>query len=281
MSSLAYPLCCLPNFNIPLSSLLGKGMVDNYISLTCHPIRRIRTMFEMKVIPIRTRMFRQGDSLEDFIVEHLARPNEGGIIAVTSKIVALSQGRVVSLTGPMEKERWIRKGSSQTLKTPWCFLTKVNGEWVANAGVDESNADGSLILLPRNIQRTAASLITRLKKRYRLQRLGVIITDTRICPMRVGTMGVAVGYAGFAPIKNYVGMPDLFGRKLKRTQANNVNALAIAAVLVMGEGAERRPLAVIEGADVVFGGHAPSIASLTIDPRDDLYNAAYANRRRH
>src|SRR3989344_2338816 len=274
MSSLAYPLCCLPNFNIPLSSLLGKGMVDNYISLTCHPIRRIRTMFEMKVIPIRTRMFRQGDSLEDFIVEHLARPNEGGIIAVTSKIVALSQGRVYPLDGPGDKERWIRNESSQMLKTPWCFLTKMNGEWVANA-------DGSLILLPRNIQRTVASLLTRLKKRYRLKRLGVIITDTRIYPMRVGTMGVAVGYAGFAPIKNYVGMPDLFGRKLKRTQANNVNALAIAAVLVMGEGAERRPLAVIEGADVVFGGHAPSIASLTIDPRDDLYNAAYANRRRH
>src|SRR3989344_723099 len=124
MSSPAYPLCYLPNFNIPLSSLLGKGMVDNYISLTCHPIRRIRTMFEMKVIPIRTRMFRQGDSLEDFIVEHLARPNEGGIIAVTSKIVALSQGRVVSLTGPMEKERWIRKGSSQTRE--WMSRTRTD-----------------------------------------------------------------------------------------------------------------------------------------------------------
>ena len=108
----------------------------------------------------------------------------------------------------------------------------------------------------------------------------MIITDTRLYPMRLGTMGVAIGYAGFAPIKNYAGTPDLFGRKLKRTQVNIVNALAVAAVLVMGEGAERRPLAVIEHADVAFGGGTPSIASLAIDPRDDLYKAAYASRPR-
>lgn len=234
----------------------------------------------MKVTPIRTRLFRQGESLERFIVEHLARPKEGSIVAVTSKIVALAQGRVVALKNQKDKTRWIKKESRVAIQTPWCFLTLKNGEWCANAGVDESNADGSLILLPRNIQKTAASLCAHLQKRYRLKRLGVIITDTRIYPMRVGTMGVAIGYAGFAPIKSYIGSSDLFGRKLKRTQTNIVNALAVSAVLAMGEGAERRPIAVIEGADVAFGGRAPSIASLTIDSRDDLYNAAYATRRR-
>ncbi|MEK7116064.1 MAG: hypothetical protein AAB879_01575, partial [Patescibacteria group bacterium] len=41
----------------------------------------------MNVLPIRTRLFRQGESLERFIFEHLARPKEGSIIAVTSKIL--------------------------------------------------------------------------------------------------------------------------------------------------------------------------------------------------
>lgn len=93
-------------------------------------------------------------------------------------------------------------------------------------------------------------------------------------------MGVALGYAGFAPLKNYIGTPDLFGRKLQHTQANLVNALAVSAVLVMGEGAERRPLAVIENAEVSFGERAPSIASLTIDPCEDLYRVAYESFRK-
>ena len=232
----------------------------------------------MKVHPIRTRLFRQGEALDDFIFEHLSRPKEGSVIAVTSKVMALSQNRVVQCSDAAEKEQIIRSESIETLQTPWCLLTKKNGEWCANAGTDESNAKGSLILLPRNIQKTAALLRNQLKKRFHLKRLGVLITDTRIYPMRAGTMGVAIGYAGFKPIKNYIGTKDLFGRTLKHTQANIVNALAVSAVLAMGEGAERRPLAVIEDAEVEFVDRVPSIESLAIDPCDDLYRAVYEKK---
>ena len=211
----------------------------------------------------------------DFITEHLKRPPEGSVIVVTSKILALAQGRVVALRGLNAKERSIRNECREMLRTPWCWLTKKNGEWCANAGVDESNADGKLILMPSAIQKNAASLLRDLKRRYRRKRLGILITDTRIFPMRVGTMGVVVGFAGIEATKSYIGEEDLFGRKLKMTQANIVHALAVSAVLVMGEGDERQPLALIQHAPVTFTSKTVSVASLSIDPGDDLYRAAY------
>lgn len=230
----------------------------------------------MNVFPIRTRIFHSGDSLINFIVQYISHPKERSIIVVTSKIVALAQGRVLRAPDDAShKERAIRSESAIALPTPWCVLTQKDGEWCANAGIDESNADGSLILLPRNVQKVARELQRECLRRYRLRRLGVIITDTRTYPLRVGTMGTALGYAGFAPLKNYIDTRDLFGRRFKHTKVNIVNALAVSAVLVMGEGAERCPLAVIEDAHVTWARRVPSPESLAVDPREDLYYAAY------
>ncbi len=82
--------------------------------------------------------------------------------------------------------------------------------------------------------------------------LGVIITDSRISPMRVGVTGFALGYTGFRGVRDYRGKKDLFGRKLKVTMTDVADSLATAATLVMGEGAERQPLAIIEDAPVEF-----------------------------
>lgn len=237
----------------------------------------------MVIRPIRTRLFKQKESLEDFIFKHVERPPEGSVIVVTSKIVALAQGRVATYANVSEKKRIIQKESHAMLRTPWCWLTFKNDEWCANAGVDESNAQGQLILMPEHIRATTDALLRNLKKRYRRKKLGVIITDTRIYPMRVGTMGVAVGFSGIKGLRSYIGERDIFGRKLKMTKANIVHALSVGAVLVMGEGKEKQPLCVIEDAPVVFTSNSESIASLTVDPCDDLYRAAYAacERRSH
>lgn len=233
----------------------------------------------MIVKPVRTRLFKQGEKLEAFLQAQLPRLREGTVVVVTSKIVALAQGRVVSFRNPAEKDRWIKKESRLAVRTPWCWLTWKNGEWCANAGVDESNADGRLILLPRNIQKTAEELLRWFKRTYRLKKLGVIISDTRIYPMRAGTMGVALGFAGFQPIKSYIGTQDLFGRKLRHTEMNVVNALAVAAVLVMGEGNEQQPIAVVEDAPVHFAKNTVKPSALAIDPCDDLYRLAYETCR--
>jgi len=229
----------------------------------------------MTIKPLRTRLFRPTESLADFIIEHLPQPPEGSVLVVTSKIMALSQGRIVTIKDATSKDRAIRKESSRLLRTPWCWLSYKNGEWCANAGVDESNADNRLLLLPTRIQETTRHLLTQLKTHYHRKHLGLIVTDTRIYPMRVGTMGVAVGFAGFEGIRSYIGQPDLFGRTLKRTTANVVHALSVAAVLTMGEGNERTPLAIITDAPVSFTTKPQSLTALAIKPEDDLYRAAY------
>jgi F420-0:gamma-glutamyl ligase len=67
----------------------------------------------------------------------------------------------------------------------------------------------------------------------------------------------------------------VFGRPLRLTKANLLDALAASAVLVMGEGAEQTPLAIIRDAPgLVFQTRPPTEAerrAIRIAPRDDLY----------
>jgi F420-0:gamma-glutamyl ligase len=223
----------------------------------------------MQIKPIKTKVFKPKDRLEDFIFSYLPKVKNGSVIVVTSKIVALAQGRIVP-GGPGEKDKWIKKESEKYINTKWCYLTLKDGHWCPNAGIDESNAEGYLILWPKDSYRVAEQLRKALLKRYKIKNLGVLITDSRIFPLRAGVTGVSLGYAGFAGLRNYIGLPDIFGRKLKMTQSNVSDALATAAVLVMGEGAERHPIALIENAPVEFCDRVKK-TELKINAEDDLY----------
>ncbi|MEK7106843.1 MAG: coenzyme F420-0:L-glutamate ligase, partial [Patescibacteria group bacterium] len=181
----------------------------------------------MKVQPIRTRIFKEGENLADFIVAHIPKLRDGAILAVTSKIVALAEGRVVQLKNKKEKEKLIRAESEWQLKVlPEWWLTVRDGTVVVNAGLDDSNADGKTILLPKDSFKSAIELRTKLKKRYKIKQLGIVITDSRTSALREGVTGVALGYAGFKGVKDYRGDKDIFGRKLKVTQTNIADSLA-------------------------------------------------------
>lgn len=227
----------------------------------------------MHVLAIRTRVFKANQFLVPFIVRALPRVPEKSIVVVTSKIVALAQGRVVP-NQPGSKTRWIKKESEQYLKTRWCYLTLKEGHWCPNAGIDESNARDQLILWPRDSVGTAWDLQRALRKHYRRTHLGVLITDSRIFPLRAGVTGVALGHAGFVGLRSYIGKPDIFGRKLKLTKTNVADSLASAAVMEMGEGRERQPLALISDVSVVFTNRRTN-ENLRIDPRDDLYRPLF------
>lgn len=229
---------------------------------------------KMRVTSIKTRRFKPREPLVPFLESALPRLRDGDCVCVTSKIAALSQGRVASLND-RTKDEWIEIESDRDLKTPWCRLTLKNGEWCANAGVDESNAQGKLILLPKDPSRVARRVWRALRARYQLRNLGVIITDTRIYPLRAGVMGVSLAHAGFKGLRSYVGEPDLDGRPFAHTQVNVANALAVAAVLAMGEGGEQTPLAIIRGARLEFTSRPQNPRSLVVRPKDDVYLAAY------
>src|SRR3989344_2187494 len=221
----------------------------------------------MKTRSIRTRLFTEGENLERFVLEHVRKLKDGNILVVTSKIVALAERRTAS---PYEKEKIVLRESEWAVPTKYVWLTIKDGMFMAAAGIDESNAHGKIILLPKDSFKAAARLRRVLLKRYKIRKFGVLITDSRVLPLRAGVVGVALGYAGFGGVKDYRGSTDLFGRTLKMTRVDIADSLATAAVLLMGEGNERKPLAIIEDAPVEFRERV-NRQELVIPVADDLY----------
>jgi F420-0:gamma-glutamyl ligase len=64
--------------------------------------------------------------------------------------------------------------------------------------------------------------------------LGVILTDSRCTPLRRGTTGISIGFYGFDALPDYRGRPEIFGRPLGVTLANQADAMEAAAVGLMG-----------------------------------------------
>ena len=207
----------------------------------------------MIIRPVKTRIFREKEDLVRFITKHIPKLRNGNVLAVTSKVVALAEGRTAIVASKKEKEKLIRTESTWAIEShPSWWLTVKDGTFAINAGVDDSNANGKIVLLPKNSFNSASALRKKLRKHYRIKKLGIVITDSRVMPLRKGVLGIALGYAGFKGLRDYRGKPDIFGRKLKVTEVDIADSLATASALVMGEGRERQPLAVIEDAPVEF-----------------------------
>ena len=204
----------------------------------------------MHVRAVKTRVFKEADDLAEFIVRAIPKLKNGSVLAVTSKIVALAECRTAD---PKDKEKLIKKESTWQLQAKWGKITLKDGILMWNAGIDTSNAAGKIVLLPKDSFKAAARICAQLKKHYRIKNLGILITDSRIMPLRAGVVGIALGYAGFKGLKDYRGKKDLFGEKYQVTRTDIADSLATAAVLEMGEGNEQTPIAVIEDVeDIAF-----------------------------
>ncbi|MFA5155602.1 MAG: coenzyme F420-0:L-glutamate ligase [Patescibacteria group bacterium] len=232
----------------------------------------------MRVKAIKTAIFRPREDLLAFIDRYIRRLAEGDVVVVTSKIVALAEGRCRLLSTKADKEKLIRRESQFALPTKRVFLTIKDGVVMASAGIDESNGNGQIILLPRDSFLAANRVRRHLKEKFRLSSLGVIITDSRTAPLRAGITGVTLGYAGFRGIKSYKRTPDLFGRPFHFSRVNVADSLAAAAVLCMGEGRERQPLAVISGAPIAAADRV-NRHELKIDIREDMYGPLFQQFR--
>ena len=86
-------------------------------------------------------------------------------------------------------------------------------------------------------------------------------------------MGIAIGYHGFHPLRDYRGKKDIFKRTLKMSQTNIADSVAVAAVLVMGEGKEQTPIAIAEDLEnIVFNSIDYTIKDpLIMDKDNDIY----------
>lgn len=195
------------------------------------------------------------------------------MVAVTSKVVSIGEGRCVPTEkqskdelAMIEADKYIpRKLAPHGL----VMHTIKNNILIASAGVDESNGAGFYILWPKDPQSSAKKIWQFLTKKFKVKNLGVIITDSRLVPLRRGVVGVAIGYFGFLPLRDYRGKKDLFGRKFEMETSNLPDSLATAAVLEMGEGAEQTPLAVI--CDIPYIKFSKTFHEFKIPEKEDMF----------
>lgn len=139
-----------------------------------------------------------------------------------------------------------------------------NGYVHANAGIDQSNIDQlnidplnggapddnpRVLLLPENPDRSAQQLREAIGKSTGVD-ICIIINDSAGRPWRTGVVGFAIGTAGFVPLVNRIGAPDLYGRPLEITEIAVADELAAAASFVMGQADEGVPVVLIRGAAV-------------------------------
>lgn len=231
----------------------------------------------MKTLPIRTEEFRLRQSLLDFVAAATTPVGsfENCVLAVTSKIVSLAEGRVVQ----GQKSEWVQREAERVLgrsEKYEVWLTLKHGLLIPSAGIDESNSrDGGLILYPVDPWASAQALWTGLRDLWGHDRFGVVLTDSHTTPLRRGVNGIALSTWGFRPVKTLVGAPDLFGRPLQYTSVNVADAIASAAVFAMGESSERQPLCQVSEIELEFTAEDRR-ADLVIPPEEDLYTCLFS-----
>lgn len=231
----------------------------------------IKTVKTPKITPRSTTL----EALVEQAIDHLG---EGSILAVSSKVAALCEGRVAPLDG-LSKNELVRQEAEYYLPPSvsryGMSLSIARNILIPSAGVDESNAAGHFVLWPADPQQTANHLRQYLAQRYSLKKVGVLITDNTTPPLRRGPVGIPLAHSGFEALKNYIGQQDLFGRRFEFEQSGIAGGLAAAAVVVMGEGSEQTPLAVIEDLPFVkFQPRDPTkheLQELSISIEEDLY----------
>jgi dihydrofolate synthase / folylpolyglutamate synthase len=228
----------------------------------------------MKIKTIKTSIFKQDDDLMSFLNKYLKKLSEGDIVVITSKIVALAEGRVMSIEDVKMREKVIKAESQFAMKTKYTWLTIKDNTVMSSAGLDRSNADGMTILLPKDSYQSASSIRKHLMKKHGLKKLGVLITDSRYLPLRAGIVGVSMGYAGFKGVRDYVGKKDLFKRKINYSRVDIADSLAMGVVLEMGEVDEQMPVAVISDAPVDFVNRIDR-HELDINVKEDVYQPLF------
>jgi len=101
--------------------------------------------------------------------------------------------------------------------------------------------------------------------------VGVIISDTYSRSFRRGQVNFAIGLGGIDPFFDYRGLEDLFGYVMRVKFSAVVDELASAAELVMGQGKEAIPVAIVKGLNRINFGEESSSRDLVISEKEDLF----------
>jgi dihydrofolate synthase / folylpolyglutamate synthase len=231
----------------------------------------------MELIAIKTRvMHPPHDDLFEVIDTSVTDIRDGDVAIVTSKVVAIHEGRCVPIEGT-DKKKLMEQEAEYLYTLTWrdTPLAITNDAIIGQAGIDESNGNGYYILLPKDSYASAQSIRTHLMTRHKVTRLGVIVTDSHSLPFRYGAMSISIGCWGFEPIQSHIGRPDLFGRTMQYSKTNIPDSIAAAATLISGECDEVQPIQIARGIpNLVWTDNDPR-TSFIIPRSEDIYRDLY------
>ncbi len=239
-------------------------------------------------------MIKAGDDLGSLIVtaagKNNARIDDGDILVVAQKVISKAEDRIVEI-GNVQPSAQALEIAATTGKDPRIIqlisgeatrLLKVSNQILIvqdrrglvniNAGIDKSNIEGAhrYALLPEDPDKSAVNLRDRIRE-LTGKKVGVIVTDTYSRAFRRGQVNFAIGLAGIRPFIDYRGHKDLFGYIMQVKFTAVADELASAAELVMGQGDEGIPVALIKGFDSVVSDKPYSSKDLLIDAEEDLF----------
>jgi coenzyme F420-0:L-glutamate ligase/coenzyme F420-1:gamma-L-glutamate ligase len=225
----------------------------------------------MQFFGISTELIHPKSDLVSMILEAIdkqgLRIDDNDVLAIASKAVATAQNRLKRLGSVAISDKAKKLSRRYALEpnfvaivlqeaekvyggVPKALLTLKDDILTANAGVDQKNAPkGYVILWPKNAYETAEKIRKEIFRKTR-RRVGIIIVDSRVTPLRMGTTGIALGAAGFEPVRDYRTEEDLYGKSILITRHALADDLASASHLIMGESNEQVSAVLVRNAPV-------------------------------
>ncbi len=215
-------------------------------------------------------IIKDGDDLASLICQAAKKQGtpiqNNDIIVVTHVIVARAEGNIVNLetVTPSEFAKSIAKRTDKDPKLVEIILQESRsivrmskgklitetkqGLICANSGIDRSNVPGNdnVALLPEDAD-WSARMIRKKILNIAGKDVAVIVSDTHGRPLRQGEINIALGVAGFEPIRDRRSEMDLFRYLLKVKRTAIADELSSAAELVIGQANEGIPVAIIRG----------------------------------
>lgn len=242
----------------------------------------------MEILPIKIPKKDVGFDLFKTIIDSGFNFQENDIVVISSKFVSISEGSLIDLKGVKVTKKAkilasrfkmdakiaelvLRESDYMVSGIPGFLLTINNGMIAPNAGIDKSNSPpGKIILYPKD----SFSSANKLRQKF-LQNLGInvgiVVSDSRLMPTRIGCTGIAIGVSGFDPVEDERGKKDLYGKKLMVTFRATADCLATVGVFAMGESNESIPVVVIRGANVNKTNRRLGMKDMTVKPKMDIY----------
>ena len=253
----------------------------------------------LTVIPLKARYQKSEFDLFNEITKTLTENGvlleNGDVIVISSKYIASSQGRILDIDkvtisenanhvskkykmDPKFVEIVLRESDKIFGGISGFIITSSDNILAPNAGIDKSNSNGTrLILYPENPYQIAEILKRKIFFDYSVH-VGIIITDSRLMPARVGTVGVAIACSGLEPVKDLRGQYDLDGNPLKVTFQATADNLASIANHKMGEGSESQPIAIVRDSECELTSRKIEPTEMSISHEECVYVRGLSNR---